>query len=609
MSVRRRSDLSLAIFFFGRDSESYFCSIQYTVTRNAMAEHQESTISELTPTEEEPPTLQEEVVEEIQVVDEEAPEEEEDPAEPTDSSNELHSTNHNDQQFLDDQIIPTAVTVDRKEHLLRKARADRLAWIQSVPLPYSTAESNILDATHIIKELPTVGKILSNLYGNDSLSSRLEELIPRSGRDEALCKAEEVLDDERRAADADLRGILSDYQAFLAQLERPESAVIVNGMRHSLRQMGKLPATSLRNQVASTLEQLKRIDRDEAWTKRSLESFLYGQAQESIMSTLTEEQKRDEELYEKLQTLNFVTAKHLDLNCFLDDNKDLLATAVSTLLSIQNYYSPYEKLQRILKAYHCVNEALTKAQNGKLPSADDVLPTLIWTVLQAKPWHLVSNLVMIETHGPPEYLRGEAGYAYTNLYGAVQFLVDLELNKKENEPITSLTITPQEFRQGLEKSRSAMEAQLENSNKQKELVAKDVKPPKPVVIPVVEVRAARLRGDVVDLEWARKRFMSAESTTTTTRTGEATSEEQVLPTGFSRNYSFLTSQPDEIRMADLPLLLQEYQMLVRTTETLLAERSQRASQERKERLLKAEKAIQESANEAELGFLGSGRRK
>ena len=62
-------------------------------------------------------------------------------------------------------------------------------------------------------------------------------------------------------------------------------------------------------------------------------------------------------------------------------------------------------------------------------------------------------------------------------------------------------------------------------------------------------------------------------------------------------------------MADLPLLLQEYQMLVRTTETLLAERSQRASQERKERLLKAEKAIQESANEAELGFLGSGRRK
>jgi hypothetical protein len=42
---------------------------------------------------------------------------------------------------------------------------------------------------------------------------------------------------------------------------------------------------------------------------------------------------------------------------------------------------------------------------------------------------------------------------------------------------------------------------------------------------------------------------------------------------------------------------------------LLAERSHRASQERKERLVRAEMMIHESAIEAELEFLASGRLK
>ena len=511
---------------------------------------------------------------------------------------------------LDDEAlhIPAAITMDRKEYLLKKARADRLAWIQSVPLPYSTDDNSILDATHIIQELPSANKILSSLYGTDNISTRLEALIPlnSAGSNEALRHAKEVLEDERHAAEADVRNILSEYQAFTSQLERPESAVIVNSMRHFLHQMGTDPASSLRNQVATTLEQLKRVYGDETWSKRSLESFLYGHAQKIIISTLRNEKKRDMEFLEKLKTLSFVTAKHLDLTCFLDDKQDYLVAAVSTLLSIQNYYSPFEKLKLILKTYHCVNEALTKAQAGKIPSADDVLPTLIWVVLQAKPLHLVSNLAMIETYAPPEYLRGEEGYAYTNLYGAVQFLADLNLSANDDDPMTSLTITPQDFRLGLEKSRTAMEAQLTNVNKQKELVVPAVEPAKTVVIPVSEVRAARLRGEIADLDWARQRFMSVSESSTT---GEATSEEQVLPTGFSRNYSFLTSQPDEIRLKDLPLLLQEYKMLVRTTETLLAERAQRASQQRKESLIKVEKAIQENAIEAELGLFGSGGRR
>lgn len=518
-----------------------------------------------------------------------------------------------------DAILPEVVTMDRKEYLLQQARENRLAWIQSVPLPYSTAESTVLDATHILPELPSATKILFHLYNSSNtkdIAARLEDLISEqdpAGRHAALRNAEEWLDDERRAAadgDDHVRMLLSDYRAFLEQLGRPESAVVVNTMRHALSQMttstGGDPAAALRNQVASTLEQLKRIDGHEAWTTRSLESFLYGQARSVIQDSLTSERKRDQELLEKMKMLDFVTAKHLDLTCFEDDNNTYLAPAVSTLLKVQTYYSPYEKLQCILKTYHSINAALVKAQGGKIPSADDVLPTLIWVVLQAKPPSLISNLTMIETYAPPEYLRGEAGYAFTNLYGAVQFLVDLDLAQNETEPMTSLTMTAQEFRLGLEKSRAAMEAQVGAAIQQKELQVPIVEPAKTVDIPVSEVRAARLRGEVVDLEWAKRRFLSSSETT---QSGETTSEEQILPTGFSRSYSFLTTRPDELRLKDLPLLLDEYKMLVRTTETLLAERSHRASQERKERLVRAEMMIHASTIEAELELLGSGRMK
>jgi hypothetical protein len=539
---------------------------------------------------------------------------------------ELEESNTNDneallqrQETLDDEninqndmMMPSAVTADRKQDLLREARADRVAWIQSVPLPYAT-ESSILDITHIVKELPSATKILSHLYGAGSeqiLEAKLETLLKDDDADAAVRTGYEILEDEKmdQSKDKDLQIILDDYQEFCNQLERPESAVVVNGIRNSLQRLGTDPATALRNHVVSTLEQLKRQQQQDAWTQRSLESFLYGQAQMKIMATLAKEQIEDEQFVCKLETLSFVSAKHLDLTCFVDDStKYHLATAASALLLMQSFHSPYEKLQRILKSYHCVNAALKTANNGKLPSADDVLPSLILTVLQAKPEQMVSNLRMLEVYSPAEFLRGEAGYAYTNLYGAVQFLRDLDVSDNDDTtPMTSLTITPQEFRAGLEASRATIEAQLEASNKSKTSVlleAAKVEPPTPVEIPVAEVRAARLRGEVVDVEWARQNFVSSEKSRTAT--GEGTSEEQEdvpLPTGFTRNYSFLTTRPEEIRVVDLPNLLEEYRMLVRTTETLLTERSQRASTERKERLLQAEKAIQESALKVELGF-------
>lgn len=82
-------------------------------------------------------------------------------------------------------LVETAapsVTPSRKNELLLQARADRLAWIQSVPLPYiSTNSSTAHDAgldpwnsddrlvflrdSNAIQSLPSMPQVLSSLYG------------------------------------------------------------------------------------------------------------------------------------------------------------------------------------------------------------------------------------------------------------------------------------------------------------------------------------------------------------------------------------------------------------------------------------------------------------
>jgi hypothetical protein len=522
------------------------------------------------------------------------------------SSGEIDVDDVNATEHDEEQALPAAVTDDRKQVLLREARANRIAWIRSVPVPYDTGTPTILQETHIIKELPTASKLLTHLYGSEALTlTRLHELAMEMSEDQAdpaLRTGEEVLEDELSSlSDPAIQTLLVDYQAFLRHLERPESATVVNHVRHSLKKL--LPsdaASTLRHLVLSSMEQLRRHQQDpENWTKRSLESFLYGHARETIQTSLSSELLQDKECYRKLQQLSFITAKHLDLSCFADQTEAVhLQDAASALLSIERFHSPYEKLQRVLKSYHYVNEALKKAQDGKMPSADDVLPTLILTVLQAKPKNLISNLRMLEVFSSPEYLRGETGYAYTNLYGAVQFLLDLDLDQEQP---TNLTILPQEFRQGLEASRSAMEAKLEEATK-KLLDPELVNSPTPSVILVSDVREARMRGDVVNLEWARQHHRSIQELDSAVAPGEAASDEDILPIGFLRNYTYLTVRPEDIRISDLPHLLAEYRMLVHTTETLLAERAQRASLERRKRLAEAEKAIAANSLAAELGF-------
>ena len=350
----------------------------------------------------------------------------------------------------------------------------------------------------------------------------------------------------------------------------------------------------------------------------------------------------EHELNEKMQLLQFVSAAHLEIRCLESTTSNVhhdvdLSYAIEQLQSIQYQSSPRQMLRSILLAHRGVSYALNEAcgRNIDPPGADDILPTLILATLRARALHLSSALRIIETFAPLPLLVGEEGYAYTNLCGAMQFITDLDVEghmaevailggSGENSAV--LSIGPDEFRIGVEECRRKMALKSEGAKKimvddsvdeivannemdYKDECTNDEKSPH-VHITARHVRNAREQGEIVDLGWALEeqqismwqqgRLVDIPSKPVGNPNESAAiaghellkhnlpPEEPSLPSQFTRSYSFLTTHPDNISLRDLPQLLQEYKMLVHTTEVLLNERSIWRESERK-RLLKLER--------------------
>jgi len=68
-----------------------------------------------------------------------------------------------------------------------------------------------------------------------------------------------------------------------------------------------------------------------------------------------------------------------------------------------------------------------------------------------------------------------------------------------------------------------------------------------------------------------------------------------LPQDFSRTYSYLGVQPEDIRISDIPTLLHEYNQLVHLCENLLTEKSAELAAEHKRRLKSARDQLESNA--------------
>jgi len=420
-------------------------------------------------------------------------------------------------------------------------------------------------------------------------------------------------DEEQHIQEVEAQGdeaTLAYYQ-FWSTLLMPECALLVQGMRNfvgnladaeTMEKVASALKTFVESTISSTIPTHPAFrNQDLIKVKRSLESFLFGQGQ-PVLDRLDWTglfSMEENEWMEKIASLQFVQAQHLEIQCLDQEGtlvEDLLRDPVRAILSIEQYYSPYEKLQRILLMYQGVNSALSAALNNlqgssgdrKLPSADDVLPTIILVVLKAKPARLLRNLHLIEVFAPQEYLRGEAGYAYTNLYGAVQFLQDLDMTNPE-----SLSISPEDFKKGLEHTVKKTQERLQIDTAVLDGPTFDHSDTISIDISATDVREARLKGEMINLEWAINHGMQHPEKCTWD-SQDKTIPPPSLPTGFTRSYAFLSASPQDIRLADLPKLLAEYKMMVHVTEQLLGERGARVAAETKKKDLQMSRQLDDT---------------
>lgn len=163
-----------------------------------------------------------------------------------------------------------------------------------------------------------------------------------------------------------------------------------------------------------------------------------GQHQEDV--------ERDEVLAQKVRIYKWVREEHLDIKDVGEKGRKFLALAQQELLKIKTYRAPRDKIICILNCCKVIFGFLRTSKSDQ--SADAFVPLLIYTVLQANPDHLVSNVQYILRFRNQDKLGGEAGYYISSLMGAVQFIEGLDK--------TSLTVTDAEFDKNVEAAVSAI---------------------------------------------------------------------------------------------------------------------------------------------------------
>lgn len=246
---------------------------------------------------------------------------------------------------------------------------------------------------------------------------------------------------------------------------------------------------------------------------------------------MARDSEKDDAFDHMVDSLQFVTWKHLDLNCLTkvisqtgssgsDEESNefpidetIWRPLLKSICSVDSHWSPTAKIQEMSVTLKLITNALESASKDgdSLPGADDILPLLILAIIKAKPQFLYSNLPFIQYYATPEKLRGEGGYVVTQFQSATHFIMEIDA--------ASLTIDSTEFEKGLKKCREDLrrskKVQMSPQDTEKNAQMKDESclqvrghcddekyDEEQIDIPISEIHSARKNGEVINLEWA-----------------------------------------------------------------------------------------------------------
>ena len=135
--------------------------------------------------------------------------------------------------------------------------------------------------------------------------------------------------------------------------------------------------------------------------------------------------------------------------------EDWISKARDGLLRMNDAKYPLGKLQQLAAAHKNIVDLLT-ALHQSSSSADEILPTLIYTLITSPPEgiNVISNLHFVQRFRAASKVDGEAAYVLVNLEAAITFLETVDLaslrsdeqlsgpSKSESRPTTPHTEGP-----------------------------------------------------------------------------------------------------------------------------------------------------------------------
>jgi len=150
----------------------------------------------------------------------------------------------------------------------------------------------------------------------------------------------------------------------------------------------------------------------------------------------TLDEVKDEKLRSKTAALALVGIGLRDLGVetgektgkTLEDIQEALDPAREGLMKMNEEHYPLGKLQHLTSAHKVIVETLY-SMHGSSSSADEILPTLIYTLISApiEGINIISNLNFIQRFRANTKIDGEAAYCMTNLEAAIGFLEEVDL--------------------------------------------------------------------------------------------------------------------------------------------------------------------------------------
>ena len=126
-----------------------------------------------------------------------------------------------------------------------------------------------------------------------------------------------------------------------------------------------------------------------------------------------------------------VNQSNAELNAEVED---WIGQARDGLLRMNNSKNPLGKLQQLAMAHKLIVDMLTVFHQSS-SSADEILPTLIYTLIKTPPEgiNVISNLNFIQRFRGSNKIDGEAAYCLTNLEAAITFLETVDLASLRSE--------------------------------------------------------------------------------------------------------------------------------------------------------------------------------